>query len=108
MAGSHRRGNASVPWPTINRLAQYNLALAISISAMIRLSMSFSESQGDRPDSLTLLGFFAAMAVAIVFVYFLRKEVRQIRSRWQRVLAGILSFSIQLAVLEVLILLVAE
>ena len=108
MAGSHRRGNASGNWPTINRLAQYNLALAICLAAMIRLSMSFSESQGDRPDPFTLLGFFAAMIVAIALVHFLRQEVRHLRPKWQRTLVAIVSFSLQLAVLEVLILMVAE
>jgi len=108
MARSHRRGNSSATWPIVNRLAQYNVALAICLTGMIRLSMSFSDSQGERPDPFVVLGFFAVMAMAVVFVLYLRKEMQRLRKRWQRVVTSVGSFAIQLIVLEILILLVAE
>lgn len=95
-------------WPIVNRLAQINVVIALAIAAMIRLSMSFSETQSDRPDPLTVLGFFAAMAVALVFVHFARKAIHLFQRRWQRVTAALLTFGIQVAVLEILIFFVAE
>ncbi|MEJ7838859.1 MAG: hypothetical protein WKF81_08585 [Thermomicrobiales bacterium] len=108
MATGDRRKRASDAWPIVNRLAQINVAIALAIAGMIRLSMSFSDTQSDRPDPLTVLGFFAAMAVALVFVYHARKAIHLFRRQWQRVTAALVTFGIQLAVLEILIFFVAE
>jgi hypothetical protein len=48
------------------------------------------------------------MAVAIYLVLTLRKEVHRISKKWQRVLAALASFTIQIGLLEFLILFVAS
>jgi hypothetical protein len=108
MAQGHRRGKAPGIWSIVNRLAQCNVALGICIAGMIRLSMSFSDRQNERPDPFAVLGFFALMAVAIYLVLTLRKEVHRISTKWQRVVAALTSFAIQLGLLEILILFVAS
>ena len=108
MARGHRRGKAPELWSIVNRLAQYNVALAICIAGMIRLSMSFSDNQNERPDPLAVLGFFALMAVAIFLVLTIRKEMRRLLKKWHRIVAAFLTFAIQFGVLEFLILFVAS
>lgn len=108
MASGPRRGNVPGSMSIVNRLAQLNVALALCVAGMIRLSMSFSDTQSDRPDPLAVLGFFVAMAAALVLVFFVRKQIHLFRRKWQRVASALITFGLQLAVLEVLILVVAE
>lgn len=107
MARSHRRGKTPELWSVVNRLAQYNVALAICIAGMIRLSMSFSDNQNERPDPLAVLGFFALMAVSIFMILTIRKELHRLVKKWHRIVAALVSFAIQFGLLELLVLLVA-
>ena len=106
MAPPQRRSH--VPWPVLNRLAQINVAISLCIAGMLRLSMEFSTPSNERPDPLVLLGFFALMAAAIWLIVRLRRELRALTRQWQRVVAAGLSFGLQFAVLELLLLTVVE
>ena len=75
---------------------------------MIRCSMEFSTTPDNRPDPLMVLGFFIAMAVALWLIVQLRRELRQLRHQWQRILAAVITFAVQFGVLELLIFFVVD
>ena len=108
MTSRHRRPRSGIPWPVINRLAQLNVAIALAIGAMIRLSMEFSATPDDRPDPLMVIGFFVVMAIALWLIVRFRRELRELRVRWHRIVAAVVTFSVQFAVLEILILFVVD
>lgn len=108
MASGPRRRYNPGSLSIVNRLAQLNVALAVSVAGMIRLSMSFSDTQSDRPDPLAVLGFFLAITIAGVLVFFIRKQIHLLKRKWHRIAAALITFGVQLALLEILILVVAE
>jgi hypothetical protein len=92
----------------LNQLAQLNVAIALCIGGMVRLSMDFSEPADERPNPLVVIGFFVIMAVAIWLIMRFRRELRGLRRHWHRVFATIITFALQFALLELLLLLVVE
>jgi hypothetical protein len=108
MAYRQRRLRPGGTGPILNRLAQLNVAIALCLAAMIRLSMEFSDTQSDQPDPLVVLAFFVVMGAAIYFVLRLRRELNLLRVRWHRIVVAITSFGVQFAILELLLLFVVE
>jgi hypothetical protein len=92
----------------LNRVAQLNVAIALCIGGMVRLSMDFSTPADDQPNPLVVIGFFVLMAAAIWLVLRFRRELRGLHRHWHRVIITIMTFTLQFALLEVLLLVVVE
>lgn len=103
----HRRRNEP-PRAILNRIAQWNVAIAVAIGLMVRCSMEFTEPSTGRPDPVFVLGFLLCMIGAVVLALRLRNDIGALTDKRHRVLLALASFALQLVVLQVLITFVAE
>lgn len=97
----HNRNLRALAEP-IERLAQVNIALILTQAVIIQLSLEIASSGDEEPDSLVLVAFLGACAVAGVLVFFLNRIVRRFPKRSLRIAIVIGTLLLQAAAFQVL------
>ena len=97
-----RKGGA---WPTVNRIAQANVLIGICLAIMLRLATSWQRDReaGESAIPISEFVFFIGVGlVGVVGMVICGAQINDLRRRWQRVTAGIVTVLAQFTLFQVL------